>query len=173
MNHTPFNQKIKSFHEQTKAYTCLPDMAQRISFWKDYDENPHKCCFGARIAKALRISYCARVGTYCFSDGRESMLKALGFESHLDGIVYSESHLSALMWLCGTPCNPFDETVWIHSPQSVMDRLCQVEHSLTKDEVLEITDIWHQESMHVEKRQDTFHHIWTRITSLDHHPVAI
>ena len=116
------NNRITTFKERVWEYCSLPEMSQGIALWNERKkEKAHRCCFGARIARALDIAEPARANhykTYHFFKGKEAMLEHLKID---------EDQLYFALWLSGADSSPFSGWSWHDNPAKVLNRLALIE----------------------------------------------
>ena len=124
------NQRIRSFCTSVEKYTNLPDELQTNGYYKEYPDcpdfmQPHECCFGARIARALcEPKYDTdEDGDECaiwyFVDGESAIYDQLQIDPRT---------LKNILFACGTGLNnPFGRYRWAHPISYVMERLVKIE----------------------------------------------
>ena len=110
-------QRIKKFCDKTYGIVTLPDMDQCNGTWDNDLDEPHKCCFGARIAKAYNLKD-------MFFDAHGYMA---GFNQMRQDLNLKPNELNSLLWICGAHFRPFEDLEWKCSPNEVMDNLMKVE----------------------------------------------
>lgn len=142
INNMKLNKRIKWFIEDTEDFVILPDMLQRNGSWRlGNDEDTHKCCFGARIARALckprsdlnndDLAY------FSFKDGKKEMLKRLDI---------GEKELDMILYVCGTGRRwAFGGYAWLNKPAKVYQKLIRIERKPTDEEMDRLVNFCHLE----------------------------
>ena len=127
------NNRIREFIADTEAIVTLPDMDQSNGVWDDCVNE--KCCFGARIARALcKPTTYNNIKVYRFDAGKNKMLKRLN--------LYPEA-LYGILYACGTgTTRPFDEIDWENDPTTVYQNLMKIERKPTVKEVHDLILFW-------------------------------
>lgn len=131
-NHTSFNQEVNAFYEKVKDYVLLPDMRQSVPRWKNNKLNPAKCCFGARVARALckpevltTNPFEDKYFEWRFLDGRDKMEEELQLNT---------MELYLMLWACGAARYPFSSDPWQLDVDSVMARFIMIEYRPTEEQ---------------------------------------
>lgn len=125
------NKKIKQFIANTGHYVILPDMNQKNGVWNEIKKE--RCCFGARIARALCEHRLQRLNNYrtfkfwYFQDGLKEMLNRLDV---------TEKELYTILYVCGTgTILPFSGREWKNNPKHVYQKLIKIERKPTCEEI--------------------------------------
>ena len=131
----PLKQKLKLIVQEGKHILAMPDMDQADGEWDEENAVPHKCCFGARLARA----FCAPTDPddkdfwlWDYKDGQKF------FNWFMSDSGLGTLQAQALLFMCGAWVYPFGTGFWSLPVEQVLQRLLLIEQSLSQEESSEV-----------------------------------
>ena len=132
------NDRIQQFIKDTSDFVTMPDMRQCNGNWLSEEYRPERCCFGARVARAICTPIKSLnanndvVYRWYFGDGRNAMLHALDV---------TDDELRFILYVCGAGITlPFSGNAWGNSPKHVYQQLIKIERRPTDKDIKVLID---------------------------------